>query len=124
MSIKKHVHKLKRLTYSNDESIYFCVLDCDYKIKVPLALGKSTICWRCGKEFTINEYALRLVKPICPSCKQTKGKPNEGSPVPDYPSRPTTNPASSPETRDLLSRFKKAISNMAEHTEDGSEDLL
>jgi hypothetical protein len=66
--IRKHTHKLKRKSYRNKEQIYFCVLDCDYKINVTLAEGKEVICWRCGKPFNITTYSCRLAKPHCSAC--------------------------------------------------------
>lgn len=70
---KQHVHKLKRLSYSTGNKIYFCVLpDCPYKVKVALALGKRTICWRCSESFIMNEYSIRLAKPHCENCHQSK----------------------------------------------------
>ena len=69
----KHVHKYKRLTYKTGSSIFFCTLpDCTNKIKTPLALGKSSLCWRCGEVFIINEYSIRLAKPHCENCHKSK----------------------------------------------------
>lgn len=102
----KHTHKLKRLTYSNGESIYFCVLDCNYKIKVQLALGKNTVCWRCGREFPINEYSIRLAKPTCTSCKKVKEESNDTTPKIQIP------------TDDLLTRFRKVLDINDEETTD------
>lgn len=67
----KHIHKFKRHTYTNGEQVFFCVLDCKFKINVGLAIGKVTICNRCGKEFALNENSIRLAKPHCTAC--TKG---------------------------------------------------
>jgi transcription initiation factor IIE alpha subunit len=72
MSIKKHDHKLKRKNYRNNESIYFCVLNCDYKVHTELALGKQVICWRCGRPFLMTEYSCRLAKPHCNACHVSK----------------------------------------------------
>jgi len=70
---EKHVHKLKRLKYKSGNSIFFCVLpDCSYKTNVSLALGKRSICWRCGESFIMSEYSLRLAKPHCDSCHRLK----------------------------------------------------
>lgn len=72
-----HVHKFKRHVYESGYTIFFCTLpNCNYKVKKELTLGKLNVCWRCGKEFTMNEYALRLAKPHCPDCqKDRSGKP-------------------------------------------------
>lgn len=63
---------MKKITYKSGNSTFFCALDCSYKINPALALGKKSICWRCGNEFTINEYSLRLVKPHCEACHKSK----------------------------------------------------
>lgn len=71
--IEKHTHKLKKVIYKSGNSSFFCVLpDCTFKINPVLALGKKTICWRCEKEFQLDEYKLRLVKPHCESCHRPK----------------------------------------------------
>lgn len=72
MSAQKHVHKLKKIKYKSGNVSFFCVLDCSYKISQPLALGKETICWRCGQPFKMTEYTLRLVKPHCEACHKPK----------------------------------------------------
>lgn len=74
---EKHIHKLKRHTYKSGNQIYFCVLDCGYKISPALAVGKKSICNRCGLEFTMTEYSVRLAKPHCEACH----KPKNGSDI-------------------------------------------
>lgn len=70
---EKHTHKLKRLKYKSGNSIFFCALpDCSFKINTSLALGKRSICWRCGEPFIMTEYCLRLVKPHCEGCHKPK----------------------------------------------------
>lgn len=69
---EKHIHKLKRLVHKSGNVVFFCVLDCSYKISSALALGKSCICWRCGEKFLMNEYSLRLAKPHCENCHKPK----------------------------------------------------
>lgn len=73
-----HVHKLKRLKYKTGNSIFFCALpDCSFKTNTALALGKRSICWRCGESFIMNEYSLRLAKPHCENCHKPKGMKTE-----------------------------------------------
>lgn len=68
-----HIHKFKRLRYKSGNIIFFCALpDCSQKINIALALGKRSLCWRCGNEFLITEYSLRLAKPHCESCHKPK----------------------------------------------------
>ena len=70
---EKHTHKLKRLKYKSGNTIFFCALpDCLFKTNIALALGKKSICWRCGNEFIMSEYDLRLAKPHCPACHKGK----------------------------------------------------
>src|SRR5216683_5297533 len=76
MSKLKHTHKLKRVRFKTGNAIFFCALpDCSYKIQPPFALGKRSICWRCGNEFIMDEYTLRLAKPHCTSCHKPKTQP-------------------------------------------------
>ena len=68
-----HVHKLKRVKYKSGNAIFFCTLpDCNFKTNIALALGKRSICWRCGEQFIMSEYSLRLAKPHCPACHKPK----------------------------------------------------
>lgn len=131
MAVVKHTHKLRRHEHSNGEQIYFCVLDCDYKIKVALALGKTTLCNKCNKPFVINSYTIRLAKPICTKCKAIKSPKIDLSEVmhgqidgqtePSYPGRPD-------DTGDLLSRLRKTISHdstvAVEDFDESSDDPL
>lgn len=65
----KHVHRLKKHKYKNGTQIFFCTLpDCHYKIEVPLALGKESLCNICGEPFLMNEVALKLNSPHCRNC--------------------------------------------------------
>lgn len=74
---KKHTHKLKKVKYKSGNQVLFCVLeDCSFKINPALALGKKSICWRCDKEFNLNEYSIRLVKPHCEECHKSKNNDN------------------------------------------------
>lgn len=73
---QQHVHKFKKLRYKSGNEIFFCALpDCSQKINPALALGKKSICWRCGEEFIMSEYALRLAKPHCEGCHKGKKHP-------------------------------------------------
>jgi hypothetical protein len=73
MAKSPHVHKLKRLKYKSGNIIFFCSLpDCTFKTNIALALGKRSLCWRCGKDFIMSEYSLRLAKPHCDACHKPK----------------------------------------------------
>lgn len=69
----KHTHKLKKHRFKSGSVVFFCALDCTYKISPALAEGKKSICWRCGEEFLMNEYSIRLTKPHCEGCHMPKG---------------------------------------------------
>ena len=74
MTKNAHIHKLKRLKYKSGNTIFFCSLpDCTFKTNIALALGKRSLCWRCGESFIMSEYALRLAKPHCDQCHRPKG---------------------------------------------------
>ena len=73
MAKTSHIHKFKRLRYKSGNEIFFCALpDCNQKINPALALGKRSICWRCGEPFIMNDYSLRLAKPHCEGCHKPK----------------------------------------------------
>src|SRR5580692_1622875 len=88
MPKEKHTHKLKRLRYKSGNVIFFCALpDCSFKINIQLVLGKRSICWRCGNDFIMSEYSLRLAKPHCKACHHPKNEPSEVIPSIDIISR-------------------------------------
>jgi hypothetical protein len=72
MPKRNHTHKLKLHTFKNGTKVFFCIDDCDYRIARELALGKMTICFRCGNPFQLNQYSLNLVKPHCEDCHLRK----------------------------------------------------
>lgn len=75
----KHVHKLKKHKYASGVAVYFCTLpDCSYKVEVPFALGKESLCNICGNPFIMNEYTLKLVKPHCGDCGRREVKDGNG----------------------------------------------
>ncbi len=68
-----HTHKFKRHRFNTGNVVYFCALpDCKVKIATALALGKRSLCWRCGEPFVLNEYSIRLAKPHCDNCHKPK----------------------------------------------------
>jgi len=76
--LKNHTHKLQKHKYSSGSEIFFCVLDCSFKVEAALALGKTSICHVCGDEFTMTEYSLRLKRPHCVNCSKVKVKDTNG----------------------------------------------
>lgn len=68
-----HPHKLRRHKYKSGNAVYFCTLpDCHYKIDVPLAIGKRSLCNICGQEFLMTEYTIKLLLPHCNECGKVK----------------------------------------------------
>lgn len=72
----KHIHKFKRVHYKKTgNSVFFCTLpDCHFKIGTEFSLGKRNLCNRCGEPSLIDEYSIRLAKPICVNCRGSKTK--------------------------------------------------
>lgn len=87
--IQEHIHKLRRHTYTNGTKVYFCTLDCSFKVEAPFALGKKTICNICGDTFLMNEYSVKLAKPHCNSCGKFKVIDDDGKARFVDKSRPT-----------------------------------
>lgn len=85
---QKHIHKFRRHRFKTGNVIYFCALpDCGYKIAPALALGKRCICWKCGREFEMDDYTCRLAKPHCKYCHVSKSglTTNPEATAPDVP---------------------------------------
>lgn len=73
----RHVHKyiLKDVGINKEHLVYACALpDCTHYLQLSMALGKSTICWKCLKECKLDAFTVsrRRVKPRCPPCRGDK----------------------------------------------------
>lgn len=71
MPRKHHVHKYRKvkLGRNGDYVVFACSLpDCSHFVPADLALGKWSLCWRCGDKFALTEKAVMLSKPHCISC--------------------------------------------------------
>lgn len=78
MPSKEHIHKFKRHTYPNGTKVYFCTMDCTFKIEAAFALGKVCLCNICDEPFKMNEYSVKLAKPHCNSCGKIKVQDADG----------------------------------------------
>lgn len=76
---KNHTHKFRRHTYKSGNKVYFCTLNCSFKIECALALGHECICNLCGIPFTMSEYTVKLKLPHCDSCSKRKVVDSEGN---------------------------------------------
>lgn len=74
MAEVKHFHKLKKHRYDNGNEIFFCVLNCNFKIEAALAVGKIVLCNICEEPFALNEYSVRLNRPHCQNCGRVEIK--------------------------------------------------
>lgn len=129
-----HICKLKRHTYETGNKIYFCTLPkCNKKIKIGLALGKECICWRCGEVFILNEYSIRLAKPHCTDCHNSKDKSdvvvefkfepeNSVIPINDIETVKQLANIGIPPTS-LSDRLKKAVSIEIKQEDESDEEL-
>lgn len=63
-----HVHMLKKHKYKTGVEIFFCTLNCNYKVEAPLALGKECACNICGEAFFIDALSIKLIRPHCINC--------------------------------------------------------
>lgn len=68
------VHKYRRINLGKKGYVvYKCMLpNCPHFIRAELCIGRMSICWRCGKEFVMNEKTLQLVKVHCIECTKSK----------------------------------------------------
>ncbi len=75
MTKPKHIHKLKRHTYSTGTTTFYCTDDeCTFKVSTEFSLGKMNICWGCNNPFKMDSYAIRAAKPKCTACRGSLGK--------------------------------------------------
>lgn len=106
---EKHTHRLKRHKYNNGTIVYFCTLDCNFKIDPKLAIGKLSVCNRCGEPFYLTEYSITLKEPHCGKCHGrnkiiSNSIPEERREIPDR--------RAIPDRRDILPEGVKANSVM------------
>ena len=74
-----HIHKLIKHVYPNKTQIFFCVLNCNYKVEAPLALGKVSLCNICNEPFTMSKGSLKLREPHCANCGRHQIKDEDGT---------------------------------------------
>ena len=72
---RRHTHKYHKVNMGHKKPyiVYACALPhCRHYVVQNAAIGKMTICWKCGNEFILNRNSDGTVnaKPICPECKQ------------------------------------------------------
>lgn len=71
----KHIHQYQRKNLAippKEYIVYACALpNCTHYIPAKLAMGKQSLCNKCGNEFTLDRYAIwqQRVNPYCPSCR-------------------------------------------------------
>ena len=73
----KHIHKYVRVKLSsNSLKIFFkCALPgCVHKVEKPFAVGRFSVCNRCGETFILDARALDLSKPHCDRCTNSAKK--------------------------------------------------
>lgn len=118
---EKHTHKLRRHKFKTGNTVYFCMLpDCNFKIAQPFALGKRSICHRCGEPFVMNEYSVRLAKPHCEDCHQTKAEITNETAIQMANDLPSVLNAIPDTIDDLKSRLRFTTSKIED---DEDEDL-
>lgn len=119
MAKQEHVHKLRRHKYPNGTEVYFCVLDCHFKVETSFALGKKSICNICGEEFIMNEASIRQAKPHCTGCGKFKTIDENGKVRMVSKGRPQ--PALSSMAHDSVNSLKARLGKVVEMVKD--EDI-
>ena len=67
MSALNHLHIYERS--SVNKQIYRCIDPyCTHFCNKALLLGKAAKCFKCGREFLLDAYDLKLKRPLCPNC--------------------------------------------------------
>jgi hypothetical protein len=79
MKKKCTIHKYKKELLGHDWAVFRCVLpDCPHYVPLRLAIGRISLCWRCGAGFVMTGKHTKLTKPHCDEC--TKRNPNDNRP--------------------------------------------
>lgn len=65
------VHKYRRVKMGKDGSyiVYACA-HCTHYLARKLAVGKRSICWKCGQVFEMNSDSITVAKPKCFMCRK------------------------------------------------------
>lgn len=62
--IKKHIHTYRRIPKSR--TLYMCAdPHCTHRMSKTFLLGKASLCNKCGDEFELTKYDLKLALPVC-----------------------------------------------------------
>lgn len=71
-----HVHKYQRVKLGGRQSKYIvmkCMLPgCTHFIRRDLAVGRKSICWKCGGELILNMENTTLKKPTHRECRRVR----------------------------------------------------
>lgn len=72
--MEKHIHKYVRIKVGKNKRIeYKCAIPgCVHKVREEYAVGRESLCNRCGNVFYLNKENMRLAKPHCPYCTKNK----------------------------------------------------
>ncbi|SRR6266705_2454268 len=75
MAKKEHAHRYMRVKLGKKGyTVYRCVKPgCSHYVNAALVLGKMYECWRCGREYPMNQKTAQLKKPHCASCTRMPG---------------------------------------------------
>jgi hypothetical protein len=78
---QSHVHMYQRKDIGKTKPyiIYACGLpNCTHYIQAKFAMGKLSLCNKCGGEFTLDKYVVHAqrINPYCPDCRGTQKDDN------------------------------------------------
>jgi hypothetical protein len=68
-----HIHKYMRFKFPKGRTAFKCA-SCPHYVFPNMIVGRSSICWRCGMEFIMDERASKLKKPHCDCRKRQLDK--------------------------------------------------
>lgn len=68
--MEKHTHQYVRIKIGKNKRIEFkCSVDgCVHHIRPELAIGRNSICYRCGNTFVLDKANMQLARPHCDVC--------------------------------------------------------
>ncbi|HEY4698981.1 MAG TPA: hypothetical protein VIH27_01220 [Nitrososphaerales archaeon] len=72
----KHIHRYVRIKIGRNQRIeYKCSIPgCTHHVREELAIGRESLCYRCGNVFFLDKENMKLTRPRCINCKQSSNQ--------------------------------------------------
>lgn len=66
----QHIHKYTRVKTEKSTLMKCAIPGCKHFLARLLAVGRESLCWRCGEAFFLTMENTTLKKPCCDNCRR------------------------------------------------------